>query len=99
MKEKILTVLKHIPFNKYVLTLLLAAVWMVFFDENDVLTRLKYDKKIHDLKSEITFYEKEIEVSRAKTLELQSNDKNLEKFAREQYLMKKSNEDIFIKDK
>lgn len=96
IKEKIVEIAKHIPMNKYILTLFIATIWMLFFDENDILTRFKYDQKIHSLKTEISFYEKEIEQSQSKMIELQSNDRNIEKFAREQYLMKKTNEDIFI---
>ncbi len=69
---------------------------MFFFDENSIPTRLEYDRKIHNLKREISFYKKEIEDTKLKTTELQTNDLNLEKFAREQYLMKKADEDIFI---
>jgi cell division protein FtsB len=48
------------------------------------------------LERDIIFYEKKINEDRAKLEELQSNPANLEKFAREQFLMKKDNEDIFI---
>lgn len=94
--EKILNVIAKIPFNKYIVTLVIAGVWMMFFDENDLPTRWEYDRKIHNLKKEIAFYQKEIEETKKRTTELQTNDRNLEKFAREQYLMKKSDEDIFI---
>ena len=82
--------------NKYILVLALFAAWMVFFDENDLLSRFKYDQKIRKLNNEIAYYEKEIEQSTRKMNELQISSETLEKFAREQYLMKKANEDIFI---
>jgi cell division protein FtsB len=88
--------LKPVLGNKYGLALILFGAWMVFFEENDLLSRLKYDQKIRKLNNEITYYEKEIAQSNRKMLELQSSSENLEKFAREQYLMKKANEDIFI---
>jgi cell division protein FtsB len=69
---------------------------MVFFDDNNLLTKFKYDQKISKLKQEIAYYQKEKEQSNKKIQELQSSSENLEKFAREQYLMKKSDEDIFI---
>ena len=96
MMRKIYFKLKPVLGNKYALVLLLFGVWMVFFEENDLLSRIKYDQKIRKLNNEITYYEKEIAQNNRKMLELQSSSENLEKFAREQYLMKKANEDIFI---
>ena len=96
MMREIYLKLKPVLGNKYALVLILFGVWMVFFEENDLLSRFKYDQKIRKLNSEITYYEKEIAQSNRKMLELKSSNENLEKFAREQYLMKKANEDIFI---
>ena len=53
-------------------------------------------RTIHSLESEKEYYQKKIEADNEKLKELKTNDENLEKFAREQYLMKKSDEDIFI---
>ncbi|MCQ2195288.1 MAG: septum formation initiator family protein [Paludibacteraceae bacterium] len=96
IRDKALQACSKLPFNKYVVTLGLAAVWMICFDENSIPTRLEYEHKIHSLKKEIEHYKKEIEDTKKRTIELQTNDLNLEKFAREQYLMKKADEDIFI---
>ena len=82
--------------NKYILVLVLFGAWMTFFDQNNLLSRVQYDQKIRRLNNEIAYYEREIEQSTQKRIELQSSNENLEKFAREQYLMKKANEDIFI---
>jgi cell division protein FtsB len=51
---------------------------------------------MHQLEKDKMFYEEKIKSDQAKLEELESNPANLEKFAREQYLMKKANEDIFI---
>jgi len=51
------------------------------------------------LEKDKVFYEEKITEDRAKLEELKSNPENLEKFAREQYLMKNDNEDIFIIEK
>ncbi len=69
---------------------------MIFVDENSFVQSFLYDRQIHGLKKEIQHYQTVIEESKTKLNELQSNEKNLEKFAREQYLMKKENEDIYI---
>ncbi|MDR1729614.1 MAG: septum formation initiator family protein [Prevotellaceae bacterium] len=96
MREVYFKYIKPVFGNKYIFAVVLFGVWMTFFDENDLLSRFNYDQKIRKLNSEITYYEKEIEQSTRKKIELQSSNENLEKFAREQYLMKKANEDIFI---
>jgi cell division protein FtsB len=96
MMREIYLKLKPVLGNKYALVLILFGVWMVFFEENDLLSRFKNDQKIRKLNDEIAYYKNEIEESSRKMRELQSNNENLEKFAREEYLMKKANEDIFI---
>ena len=71
-------------------------IWMVFFDSNNVLTSYHTNSKLDDLIEQKTYYQVEIEkVNKLKT-ELFSTDENIEKFAREKYLMKKDNEDIYI---
>lgn len=55
-------------------------------------------RAIHNLENEKEYYQNKIEQDNKKLNELKTNDENLEKFAREQYLMKKSDEDIFIID-
>ncbi len=81
--------------NKYFLILLVFAIWMVFFDENSVVNQRELSKEIDGMENSIEYYEGEIQ----KDKQLISNLKNpdsLEKFAREEYKMKKQNEDIFL---
>ena len=68
---------------------------MVFVDNNSLIQRYEYNKKIKELQKEIKHYNQIIEEGRLQLEELRSNDDNLEKFAREKFLMKKPNEDIF----
>jgi cell division protein FtsB len=82
--------------NKYSLTLILFFVWIVFFDSNNLIERAIQLRQVHQLEKDKMFYEEKIKEDRAKLEELESNPANLEKFAREHYLMKKDNEDIFI---
>jgi cell division protein FtsB len=96
IKDIVTKYIKPVLTNKYLLVLVLFGIWITFFDENNLISRYKYDRKIRKLDQEISYYEKEIEQSRRKMLELKSNRENLEKFAREQYLMKEPNEEIFI---
>jgi cell division protein FtsB len=81
--------------NKYVFAAVVFAVIIVFFDNHNLISRIETTVKIKQLEKEKAFYQKEIQENKQKINDLQSNE-NLEKFAREQYLMKKDNEDIFI---
>ena len=82
--------------NKYSLSFIVFFVWVIFFDSNNLYNRIKNLNRVHTLEKEIIFYNEKIKNDRAQLEELESNPANLEKFAREQFLMKKDNEDIFI---
>ena len=69
---------------------------MAFFDSNDLFTQYKMSKKINNLESQREFYIQRIEEVRKDREELLNNPELLEKFARENYLMKKPTEDIYI---
>lgn len=69
---------------------------MVFFDKDDVLSQHQLRKKLHQLQEEKNYYQEEITKSSGEINELKTNPANLEKFAREKYLMKKDNEEIFV---
>lgn len=71
-------------------------IYMLFFDSFNIIDRVKNTRKIKQLEKEIEYYNNLIESDKQRIHELQSDDRNLEKFAREQFLMKKDNEDIFI---
>jgi len=88
--------LKSILLNKYLIVFVVFAVFVTFFDEHNLINRWKTGQKIGQLEKELKFYQNEIKSTKQKKNELQSSKENLEKFAREQYLMKKENEDIFI---
>lgn len=81
--------------NKYVIILLTFAVWMIFFDENSLVNHLEFNKEINQLNKEKEYYESEIK-SDKQLLEKLNDERELEKFARETYKMKKENEDIYI---
>lgn len=87
--------------NKYFVVTLAFLVWMVFFDKNDLFSQYQYHNQLSKLKHERDFYQKETAKVDKDLDELTSNKEQLEKFAREKYLMKKPNEDVFVivKDK
>jgi len=82
--------------NKYLLTLVVFFLWMLLFDSNSWIDGVRQIRNIIKLKKEREYYIEKIEVDRNRLKELRTNNENLEKFAREQYLMKKPDEDIFI---
>ena len=71
-------------------------IYISFFDENSFYKRAQNKIRIIKLQKEITTYKNEIERSKDRFNELNSNKENLEKYAREQFLMKKPNEDMFL---
>ena len=82
--------------NKYWLVTIIFAAVTFFIGDSNLYNRYKYDDKIRSMESEINRYKKEIEQNKKKIQELQTDKVGLEQFAREEYLMKKEDEDIFI---
>ncbi len=82
--------------NKYFLTTLAIIAWLLFFDKNDVFTQLDLIKKCKKLEKERDYYLSEIQSNKVSLNELVTNKKSLETFAREKYLMKRDNEDVFV---
>jgi cell division protein FtsB len=82
--------------NKYLLTVVGLAVWLTFFDRNDIFTQYDLKQQVLKLEKERDYYLHEITSNNQAIEELNTNQKSLEKFARETYLMKKDNEDVFV---
>ena len=82
--------------NKYFLTFLAFVVWVAFFDRNDFYSQYTSRQKLAKLIEDKRYYEEEIIKNRRDLYHLTTNPRNLEKFAREKYLMKKDNEDLFV---
>ena len=84
------------PFkNVFVLVLVIFAVWMIFFDANSWLIHHELNSDIDALNDEKDYYKKEIEKDN-KAIKKLSTKEGLEKFAREEYFMKRDSEEIFI---
>jgi cell division protein FtsB len=82
--------------NKFFLVTVVFVVWMIFFDKNDLYTQYEQRQQLKKLEQERDFYTKETAKVSKELDELTSNPAKLEKFARERYLMKKANEDVFV---
>lgn len=64
--------------------------------DSNLYQRYMYDEKIRSLEKEIRHYQKEIEINSKKLNDLRTDKEGLERFAREEYYMKRANEDVFI---
>lgn len=69
---------------------------MSFFDKNDFITQLVQRNNLEQMKQDKVFFRTEIDKNRQEIEGLNQNPDKLEKFAREKYLMKRENEDIFV---
>jgi RNase adaptor protein for sRNA GlmZ degradation len=90
--EKVPPVLR----NKYILTVVIFVLWLLLLDSNNLIARYKEMRELHNLKIDREYYINKIESDRKKLHELKTDNQNLEKFAREQYRMKKVDEDLYI---
>lgn len=91
--------LTHIPSwlkNKYFISLGVFAAVMFFFDKNDVFTYSARNKQLRELQESKQYYTDRIASERKELEQLKSNPGTVEKYAREKYLMKRDNEDLFI---
>ena len=82
--------------NRYFLATVFFIVWLSFFDNNSLIVQSKLSSQLNGMKNEMKFYETEIEKYQQTIRDLNGDTKTLEKFAREKYLMKKDNEDVFV---
>ena len=94
--SKLLTIWNYIRRHKYMITVLIFIVVIGFLDENSLIQRVKHRSENSALNSEIEKYRMQYEEDTEKLKELTTNPEALEKIAREKYLMKKPDEDIFV---
>ena len=92
MKKYIIKIIK----NKYWLLGGFVMLWILFFDKYNVIQQFKLHNQITKLEEDKAFYESEVNQMEHEKNLLETDDESLEKFAREKYLMKKDNEDLFI---
>ena len=69
---------------------------MIFFDQYNVIYQLELRSELNELRDSKDWYKEQIDKTRADLDELLTDNKKLEKFAREKYLMKKPDEEIFV---
>ena len=97
--DRIQNIIKKLPKplrNKYLVLFLLFILWIIFIDDYNLINQSKIKNTVNDLKSQKEFYIAEIKSDSTELYKLQNDPAEQERFAREKFLMKKENEDIFI---
>ena len=82
--------------NKYVVTSILFLFWILFLDDYNLINQKKMQDKVDELVQQKEFYNSEIKNDSTELSNLKNDPKQQEKFAREKFLMKKDNEEVFI---
>ena len=88
--------MKKIITNKYLIAFVAFALWMFFFDRNDVPLQLQRFNELNTLQNSEVMMTQQITETKHELELLKTNPETLEKYAREKYMMKKENEDLFI---
>ncbi len=91
--------MNKIPFwlkNKYAYTLLFFIIWVCFIDQNNIMTAYAYNVELQKLEKEKAYFNEAIEKTSKELFDLTENPATLEKFARENYFMKKEGEEVFV---
>jgi len=81
--------------NKYLLITIIFLIWMLFFDGSSYLLHRELNQERDKLEGNRDYFKNEISKDNAQILQLKDSA-GLERFAREEYLMKKDNEEIYI---
>lgn len=79
-----------------IITSVLFLLWLLFFDSDSFLKQREDQQKLDQLIEQRDYLKQKVKADKQKIEELKTDNKNLEKFAREEFLMKKENEDIFV---
>jgi cell division protein DivIC len=94
MKQKII---QYVDKNKiYMGIIFFFLIWMLFFDEYNWIRVRRDSLKLKALKREAGYLQEKIKSDKDRLHELKTNPSELEKYARENYFMKKDNEDIYV---
>ena len=93
--RKILLGIKNVRAEIIVIGLVFV-IWMVFFDEHNLIQQRQNKYKLEQLIEQEQIMRDKLKADQQRMMELQTSQENLEKFAREQFHMKKENEDVFV---
>jgi len=82
--------------NKYLISFAAFCIVLLFLDKNDFFTQFERRKELRELERSRAHYTTQIATERKELEALKSNPATVEKYAREKYLMKRDNEELFI---
>lgn len=82
--------------NRYVYSTILFLVVILFIDQFNLFEQIRLRKALKDQKQQIDYYEKELKESKQYLDKLNNDTATMEKVAREQYMMKRDNEVIYL---
>ena len=82
--------------NKYFIATAIILTWMLFLDRNNLIHQFQKSMQLQELKAEKAYYKAKIKETRKARKELMKNKESLERYAREEYFMKKPDEELYI---
>ncbi len=82
--------------NKYLISFLVFFVWLLVFDQHNFIDRVKTKQYLNKIVQDTLHYQSNITKDRKIIDQLETDKDKLEKFAREEYMMKADDEDVFI---
>ena len=82
--------------NRYAYSFIIFVIWVSFIDHNNIITQYSYHAQLNVLEGEKEYFEAAILKTQKELFDLTENPATLEKFARENYFMKKKNEEVFV---
>lgn len=95
LKNKNLRLFSYL-FNKYTVVVAAFLVFLIFFDDHNLIKKNKMKNEIEQLETELKDYRYKLADNREEIKRLRTDTAYLEKVAREKYYMKNENEDIFL---
>lgn len=95
---KIARILFSVFSNRYLLAITAFAIWIIFFDENNLFVQRQRTQELIGLKTKIEYYRNQVDLTKKELKDLQNDPATLEKYAREKYFMKRDNEEVFVVD-
>ncbi len=95
-KTPVLKLIQKYVLNKYFITIFLFLGWMIFFDNTSFLVVNELNNEVNKYEKQLAYYKGEYQKNDMFYKKLMNNKSEKEKFARENYFMKKPNEEIFI---
>lgn len=82
--------------NRYIYATVIFLALFLFFDPFNLFEQMRLSHTLKDQQQQIEFYQKEISESKDLLNRLQNDTATMERVAREQYMMKRDNEVIYL---